>query len=324
MSAAVIEQQAAEWLAAFDAREALSPETDIDSLATQDGEFASWVNGSIERRVAFLRLVKAWRDSDRIAALNTAEPQARPPRRGIAAAAAAAALAVAIGLGGYVLTAGPFTSSEAEIYASRHETATGEREIAALPEGSRIELNTASRISVRIDEERRSVRLLRGEAYFDVGRDPARPFTVDAGAADITVLGTRFAVDRREAEVRLRVLEGEVRVQGADGSAVLRAGNAASIRRDGAVELAELSAREMARATAWRRGRIYFEETPLREAAAEFNRYNEIKLFIDDQAADIRIGGNFRTGNVDGFAALLSDGLDLEVERSGGVIYVSR
>lgn len=318
------DRDASAWLARLDAEGRIHADTRLEVLVGENREFAEWLEGSIERRVAVLRLLSAWQSADRLAALNVENPASRatPWRQSVLSAAAAILLVaiVAVALWRNV----PADAPELEVFTANLETETGERETASLPEGSRIELNTASRVSVRLDAQTRRVELQDGEAYFDVASEPARAFTVDAGLAEVIVLGTRFAIDRRDERVTLTVIEGSVRVRGAGGSAVLTAGRSAEVDADGRIDLADLSQRDLDRATAWRRGRIYFEDVPLSQVAEEFNRYNRAKLFVHEDVADIHIGGNFRTDNVEGFVALLSDGLGLTVERGNNVLYVTR
>src|SRR5690606_85904 len=93
-----------------------------------------------------------------------------------------------------------------------YETQVGGRESVPLPDGSRVELNTDSKLRAAMTGEKREVWLERGEAYFEVKHDRMRPFVVWAGDRRITVLGTKFSVRRAGARVRVAVAVGRVQV----------------------------------------------------------------------------------------------------------------
>jgi transmembrane sensor len=202
-------------------------------------------------------------------------------------------------------------------------TAVGENRTVALADGSRVTLNTDSRL--RIDASHpRTVRLERGEAYFDVAHDPAHPFVVEAGGSRVTVLGTRFTVRREGDAVRVLVAQGRVRLA-ANGGAVELARNEEATARAGAIVRAAHSEAQTAQRLAWREGRIVFDGTSLAAAAAEFNRYNERQIVVSDPvAARMAIGGSFAPANVDGFVRLLEQGFGLHARRHGKDIVVTR
>jgi transmembrane sensor len=207
-------------------------------------------------------------------------------------------------------------------------TALGKRKIVRLRDGSRIELNTATTIKTRMEGPAREVWLEDGEAYFEVKHANNQPFVVHAGSRNVTVLGTKFTVSREGDRVKVAVVEGRVRVDDARRDAPLRsnvitAGDIVLVR-GGDTLLSEGRPREVERDLAWRTGMIGFHRQTLGEAAAEFNRYNTVKLEIaDPETAAIRIGGTFRASNVDAFARLLQEAYGLKVEQSAGKIVVS-
>lgn len=93
-----------------------------------------------------------------------------------------------------------------------YETALGEHRTVVLDDGSRVDLNTATHLTVHLSRDRRAVALETGEVLFEVAPDPARPFVVTAGALRIRDIGTRFDVDRRPERVTVAVLEGRVQI----------------------------------------------------------------------------------------------------------------
>ena len=324
-SSDAIEAAAAAWLAKIDREADLGDAVpDLDAVAAGDAAFAAWLNASDANRVALLQLVNAWRRSGRLGALKRAQPvEARiagPNRRArLVFAAAAMLLAVAAPLA-YLRTADPWS----DLY----ETEIGGREIAALSDGSKVELNSDTRLAVQFTAAERVVALERGEAFFDVVRDEARPFRVVAGGRVVTVLGTKFSVHHRPDGVEVAVTEGKVRIDDetappAARQAVVDAGRIALVE-EGAVLIAQADPETVARELSWRQGYIIFDRMRLADAAAEFNRYNRIRLIVDDPTiTDIPVSGSFRSDNVDAFVRLFAEGFGLTVERDGENITLS-
>ena len=186
---------------------------------------------------------------------------------------------------------------------------------ARLPDGSTVELNTGTRLKVQMDDESRRVELVAGEATFSVAHEPDRPFIVNAGDATVRAVGTRFNVRRRAESVDVLVTEGKVRVARArypDGpeasnSALVSAGESALIAATH-IERAPVTPALADRALAWHHGSLEFESSTLAEIVAEFNRYNERRIVIDDpDLATMQIGGRFSATNPDGFVHVLTD-----------------
>lgn len=92
----------------------------------------------------------------------------------------------------------------------KFETRFGEQRFVRLDDGSGVTLNTASKIEVKLSKGHRSIRLVHGEALFDVAHDPARPFDVQTGNTILRAVGTRFDVDVRSNRTTVTVVEGIV------------------------------------------------------------------------------------------------------------------
>ncbi|HEU0094870.1 MAG TPA: FecR domain-containing protein [Rhizomicrobium sp.] len=311
MSADQTEMLAAAWLARED--RGLAPQ---EQLALD-----AWLGVSLNR-VAYLRLKSVWVRADRLTVLKSPLPQARPrtTRRPATLAGIAAALMVMLATGGYLtwrLQAG-----------KAFATGIGATQHVQLADGTRMELNTNTRVHTDVTAARRAVTLDSGEAYFDVVHDARRPFIVYAGNRRITDLGTKFSVFRDGDDVRVLVREGEVRVDLLDKAAmsapvVAQAGHAV-IAKGGETLLLAKPDRDIANALSWRSGMLVFSQQTLAEAAEQFNRYNEKQILVEGDARKIRIGGSFKADNVDVFALLLRRGFGLSVNDQGGRIVVSR
>jgi len=302
---------------------------------TDRADFEGWLAESDGNKAAYWRLKHSWRQADRIAALghsrppgtNPGEPLARRRRaNGWFRASVAAALAATLGLGYHTSvnwrepTAAPATSQFA--------TGIGVRKVVELPEGSRVELNTRSRVRVAVTDHRREIWLDGGEAYFEVTRRAGLPFIVHAGNRKVTVLGTKFSVRRIGDEVDVSVLEGRVRVEevrerGGLRSTIIAGGDIARTRGPATLVIAR-SEQRVENMLAWREGMLNFDRTRLADAAAEFNRYNRKPIVIaDPDLADMRIGGTFPATDPDAFVRLLRDAYGLKVEDSPDSIKVS-
>jgi len=327
-----IEVQAAEWLARRDAAERW---TDADEQALQ-----AWIAESVAHRVAWLRLGAAWQRTDRMPALSALPAAApfealdEPPpvdaesaRRAtrwwtVAGAALAAALVLAIGAPWVIKQLGPREGQ-------RYATEVGGREAVSLADGSRVILNTSTRGRAVVNDRRRHFWLEQGEAYFEVAHDPKRPFVITAGDDTITVLGTRFSVRHVEGRTEVTVVEGRVRVDlarsggSAPATPVVVTGNESVIAERGSVLVIGRTEGQVASELSWRQGQISFDQKTLGEIALEFNRYNRVQLVVEGEAANLRLSGNFDTGNVEAFARLAHEGLGLRVERDGDRIVLS-
>lgn len=347
-----IEECAAAWLARRDGG---------DWSSEDDARLADWLGEATAHRVAFLRLESAWEGARRARVLSalpvgivpppgdwrqspyfqgaasaTVTAPARHPARRWWVAAACCALAVGIGTAGYLrdwLGAGNVYSTRVGVISS-----------IPLADGSIVTLNTGSRIRVEFAPKERRVLLERGEAYFVVKRNPARPFIVVAGDQRIVDVGTQFSVRRNPAGIRVVVTEGTVRfesepTQGRAGGGIpptsppvplagidvpVTAGSIA-FARDGDVLVHKESVRQAEEMVSWREGYLTFHDTTLAQAVAEFNRYNVRRITIADPGvAGIRISGTFRPTNYEAFVRLLHDGYAIDVRETGGAITLGK
>jgi transmembrane sensor len=314
VNAARIEEQAAQWL---------MRRGEPDWSSSDQDALDAWLDHSMAHKAAFWRIEHGWAAADRLAAIG-ADDNSRSGWRWRNAAwfALAASLLLAIGLVTIPWSSSADSSAQPQRYASR----TGERRAIQLADGSRVELNTRTRLRAAVTRAGREIWLDDGEAYFAVAHDADRPFVVHAGPRTITVLGTKFSVRLSGRRVQVAVSEGRVRIDQADS-----AGRSTTITRgDMAVAegpsllVAQNSIQRVEDNLSWRRGMLVFAQSSLGEAAAEFNRYNQRQIRITDpEAARIRIGGSFQADNVDAFGRLLRDAYGLDVAFSPTEIRIS-
>lgn len=343
-----IEQTAATWLAQREAG---------DWSEMDAGRLDAWLAASTVHRVAFLRLEAAWMESGRLKALAAGRKTPGPPPRAAWAARAARrspdetdwverpdALTFSprrpappprrwlqAGLAATVVVCGALAAwswrDHARVNTAAYASDVGRLRDVRLTDGSQATLSSGSRIEVAMSRGQRRIDLRSGEAFFDAAKDRARPFVVAAGARRVVAVGTRFSVRRDGPDLRVVVTEGLVRLesdpvpgQPPTPVTLLPAGSTALATRNGVLVRTGTVA-EAERALDWRGGYLHFEDTPLAEAAAEFNRYGGTTLVMGDaEAAALRIGGNLRWSNVDGFVRLLEQGFGVRAERRGDLI----
>ena len=251
-----------------------------------------------------MRLRAIWNSADRLAILrqpaNTQPQQTRkaPFYRAIASAFVAAVLIAT----GYFYLAPP--------RAQTYTTAIGKHETVALADGSSIELNTNTVLRTDFDRSARTVTLVKGEAYFQIKHDAARPFTVTIRyPSQSPDLGTKFLVRGRGDHLELSLLEGRARIQSMSGtgsrSAILNPGDVA-VATNNALSVSKTSTQALVDKLGWRSGVVVFHDTALSEVADEFNRYNTNKIVLADNAAGRRrIGGTFSTKDVRQFVIIV-------------------
>jgi transmembrane sensor len=311
-----------------------------DSGNWNDGDQAAlsqWLDASTARVVAFVRLEAAWKRLQRLQSLGAGTPagvipspdewqlsavfdgKARRPvtrqpwsKYGMAAAVAVIACVI---------------SARVWLFdGAVYSTPVGGVASVPMTDGSKVTLNTDSRIRVDVSSRERHVRLEQGEAFFQVAKDPSRPFVVTAGDRRVIAVGTAFSV-RRDADdsIRVAVTEGTVRVEPQaslmgrkqNGDILLPAGNIALTHSDH-VMLQEKPVPAVEEAVSWRTGFVVFHETALTEVVAELNRYNTRKIVLQDASlATIRLSGRFEPTQYQAFVRLLENGFAIRATVEG-------
>ena len=318
-----IEEQAAQWLLRSE---------QPDWSEEQDARLREWLDQSYSHKAAFWRLEHGWRKADRLGALGggAAVPAQRVPAfanwQRVAIAASIALMIVLVPT--YFIASRDISGGGQQTAEQQFSTALGARKTVALADGSKVELNTATIGRALVNDRQREFWLDRGEAYFDIVHDAARPFVIYAGTRTVTVLGTKFSVRRDGDRVTVNVIQGRVKVDlgpsRPDGpSTTIGVGDTAVADGDSTI-VASRSLEQVERAMSWRQGMLTFDNATLADAAAEFNRYNARKIeILDEQAAQTRIGGTFEANNVDAFARLLREAYGVKVEVDPGAVKIS-
>lgn len=280
--------EAAEWVVRVHAEEA----GEADWLALE-----AWLAADPEHTRAYDHAETLWAQLDdqtgeigpRIATeeasivIDLASRRARvPQRRWMLPAAAAAAVLVAVGL------FGALSWPKVEVY----DTAPGEIRVIALEDGSRIRLNGASHIEVRMSRRTRAVEMAQAEAAFDVAHDTARPFVVSVGDDRVRVVGTEFNIRRQPDLTTVTVRRGVVEVTPAAGRA-----NTVRLPAGTSYERADKTVKPTVRAVApdaafaWSTGRLIYDNQPLSRVAADLGRKYRTPITVDGTAANLRFTG---------------------------------
>lgn len=302
----IVDEAAADWIARRDRG---------GWTAEDQAAFDRWLAASTHNRVAWLRLNAAWHKAGELRAVEmTRKPAPRWRRPAYAAAALAASLLVGV-------------FAAVELGPQTYSTKVGGSRAEMLEDGSRLELNTDSRASVRQTDDLRVVKLDRGEAYFTVSRD-RRPFVVEAGDYSVAASDGAFSVFRQGGRVLVAVESGRVAVRrrdlpaGAAQPVICNAGALLEARPE-ATRLM-LSPSRVDKLLSWRRGLVTFDDSRLSDVVAEFNRYNKTQLVITDPSlAEAKVGGAFRPTNVDAFVRILGQDLGVTAKREDGRILLA-
>jgi transmembrane sensor len=217
----------------------------------------------------------------------------------------------------------------------RYKTAVGEISNVALADGSTLKLNTDSEILVNFSATQRDITLLKGEVFFEVAKNPNKPFVVAVGEERVTAIGTAFCVDLSTPEsLEVLVTEGQVRVNReastlsvtdqhlpyeevflTPGQKVVISDNTSSVSHD----------QNSDSMLAWREGMLLFEGETLEQAIREIDRYTPLSFkIIDHEIAEIPVGGFFRAGDLEQLLLVLEQNFGVSSYRLGEEVLLSK
>ncbi len=311
-----IESSAAAWVARMD-NAPLSP--------VDQERFDSWIAEDRRHLGAYAKATAVFAHFDRAAALGPQIESMRhpqPPRSWVRRGWPLAASVVAAGL-----LAALFLTSRGAV-----ELQTQSAQVRQVPllDHSTVTLNTSTRVRVVFTDAQRTIRLLEGEALFDVARDPVRPFVVEVGDTRVRAVGTAFVVRREPAgKVRVLVKDGVVEVSrgGAAGSGPVQVAalHQVEVAEQQVSAVAAVSARALTRPLNWQDGMIHLDGMSLREAAAEFAHYGPVRIVIEDpELASRTITGRFSVNDPVGFARAVASSFDAQADVRGSEVRLHR
>jgi transmembrane sensor len=286
-----------------------------------------WLAEDPRHAQAFELATEAWQRSGNLPAhlpdqprpgvpLGASEAGAGRVRTGRYAFAGAATLCLLLA-GGFYLLRDPILS-----------TGYAEQRTVDLTDGTQVTLNANSRVIVDYTDRLRQVTVTQGEVLFNVTKQQGRPFVVIIGNRKVVALGTSFEVrreDTSEPSFTVTLIEGRVAIEslrdpvvvpfdGREGRTLLNPGQRLrfAVNSPDAVDFPPMD-----KVTAWQHGQLIFEDTSIRDAAAEFNRYGKRRLRIDTNVSDkIRVGGVFRIGDPESFARAMANAYQLRISEN--------
>ncbi|MFG0677012.1 FecR family protein [Delftia sp. WSY_7] len=309
-----------------------------------------WMDADPRHAAEYAAFEALWQDFDstpRTEALATAVDTAARQRRNTRSNTRRAiitrgVLGVAgLGTAGLLAWRGWLEWQDTTVFALARDSAIGERIVLNLPDASVLTLGPASRIATRYTRRQRAVVLERGEALFDVARDADRHFTIDAGQARITVLGTRFTVNRLPGLVRVGVEHGTVRlaVKGAEGEPflLLQAGEVGELPDESAGaapgadgDHASPRPRRVQRDardsfSSIERGLIVFDSAGLGEIAATLSRWRRqpVRAAVADGTGGQRITAAVQRADVENFLDALPRIAAVRVQERDGATWLA-
>jgi transmembrane sensor len=278
-----------------------------DPLLAED--WLKWCQADPENLPAFERIQAVW---DGFSAVTPA----RAAHSRIALAAAAGVLIVA----GAATWFGLRYSAE-QVF----DTAISEQRMETLSDGSRLDLAPDSRVSLRFTEGLREVRLDRGEAFFTVAHNTARPFIVHVGGLTVTAVGTAFDVRTGPSSTEVTVSEGRVSV-GAVNAPATGAGVGERVTFSRPARRLSVAAVDPRIAESWRDGTLQYVGEPLEDVVSDVNRYNRRKIAVAPALLQSRFTGTVSTANVGDWLAALQQIFPVDVvdQGSNGILIQSR
>ena len=336
-----IEMEAASWMAQLD-NGSLSP---TDKLA-----LAEWIGRSPQHAQTLRQLAKVWEGLDLAIddALLTDKPVgvvsimkswfAIKPMAFVTTATAALAMFIAVG---FVLLTNFLPSDQNQFHVYQAEK--GGKYSQELTDGSVVHLNTDTTVEVKYTQNSRTLRLLRGEAFFEVAHDASRPFDVYAGEGRVQALGTAFSVKLDRKSIDVIVTDGKVRFDRVedvsektldeversvkiDTPIFMEAGQAMVLENE-IQKVASIDEVKLKKEFAWRNGQMIFSGGDTLEfAVEEMNRYSSKTIIISDpELRNYSVSGTFRSDNIDAILEALELAYGVKVIHAGqNSIYLSK
>jgi transmembrane sensor len=318
-----IETEACAWIAQLDGGE--PSQEDLDA-------FREWIHRSPRHQKEIKRLSAIWGDLNVLTEL--AVPIRSPPPTVLDRfnfRVAAIAISLLFGLVGSAYVMWPAKYIREPEANPVFTTAIGERKSVTLADGSKVLLNTDTRIQVEYSPERRVLHLHQGEAFFEVAHNADRPFLVYAGGDVVRAVGTAFSVRIQKHDVAVVVTEGTVELASVSHTPVgtqgglakprtvklvaLDAGQGATV--DEHVEAIEtIKPAEVTRKLSWREGVLSFSGEPLEQVVEEVSRYTSLTIVISDPSIrNVTIGGYFKAGETEAMFEALETSFGVRVIR---------
>jgi transmembrane sensor len=301
-------------------------------MSAQEAEqFAQWCK-TPENDQAYREMLAVWRVAQTVpdAALREivatpageAAPASPVKRRHMRWSLAMLATMAVVGVTGHIMLRQQATFSQT------YTTAAGQRRQFTLPDGSVVNLNTATTMTVRFYDDVRHVALESGEAVFSVAHNKDLPFIVDAGLGQVRVTGTLFQVRRDAQQLSVSVESGSVEVSRGNWRSKEKlnlVAGAGAVVSDTAIA-AMPAQTDVVALSAWQQGKVVFDGTPLPRVVEEINRYRTIPIHMHGDFSKMQLAGVFSIDDTDTFLTILPTLIPVSVlkKENGTVIIMAR
>lgn len=231
----------------------------------------------------------------------------------------AAVLVLAIGLSIWIFKRQEQSSLETIVISAGQEFINQ-----PLADGSTVYLNQASTLTVLGDLSTSETRLVRleGEAFFDISRDPARPFLIETDGMRVKVLGTSFLVRGDDKGLEVVVREGKVAVARADGSDPVELTEHQRYTMDRTTGNVVVDLDPTENAWSWQTGILQFQATPLNEVLRTIERHYHIRINLANPANEsCPFTSRFEKADASTVLQSIARSFAMEVRTSGQGIY---
>ena len=333
-----IQEQACLWISRMDR----------GCTAQEQQELVVWVNKSNSHREILMKMASLWDDLTVLNELSALFPLGNASKRsnggfrnGFRKISLAASFLLVALIGGSLTTDIDFlplfsfnstTTNDLKVFSTK----VGEQASFSMTDGTSIQLNTNSIVEVVYSSRQRHLRLVQGEAKFDVAKDSTRPFTVTAGDKSFTALGTIFNIQKNtDEDLELLVTEGKVlisksikvieRITNSINSleleelpgVLVKSGEKAVINNSTVKPIKKVSLVQVQKDLAWQQGMLIFEGEPLAQALKEISRYSNTKFeIVDEKLSQIVIAGYFKADDIDGLLKSLSLNFNIHSQKT--------
>jgi transmembrane sensor len=293
----------------------------------EQAELDAWFDESTLHEVAYWRLEETWLRAKRLKALHS--PMRSPPVHQKARTRPYIVGVTAIAIVGAVFIAANWPLQLFQPTTKTFSTPVGGHRSLTLVDGSKIDLNTDTTITVSMSAKHRSAMLEKGEALFSIRHDTANPFVASVGNHRVIDLGTQFSIRTDQSRVSIALIEESARFETArqNGSVQttdMSPGDVIRATRD-SMSVSKSSPQDLKNSVAWRRGLLVFHNMTFADAVQELNRYNDEKVVIADASVGkLSIGGTFFENDVHAVLNVAQQVFGLSVHKRGNDFVISR
>jgi transmembrane sensor len=285
----IIDHEASIWLVRLD---------DGNLSDESRKELKHWLSSDSRHSIALKAMTSIWDDMDEVLVTNDRVnlpknvilwPILKPIFEPILIAASISFIAIFI-----------WFAMPVDVQKNSYVTLVGQQLDATFDDGSVIQLNTNSHIETEFTDEKRIVKLIKGEALFDVAHDPNRPFIVYAGDRLVQAIGTQFVVHLESENIQVTVTDGKVKMSKVPLNKTLKdikslnnttiqkddvyiiKGEKVIVGSDHTPKISLINSENMLRELSWLDGKLIFDNEELFDVIEEINRYIDIKIVLKD------------------------------------------